>query len=55
MESKFYRFKIGNDYPLPIVDIIETSKKAKNKIWGHLKNKTVQKEKTRILKTHVNK
>ena len=55
MESKFYQFKIGNDYPLPIVDINETSKKAKNKIWGHLKNKTVQKEKTRILKTHVNK
>ncbi len=55
MESKFYQFKIGSDYPLPIVDINETSKKAKNKIWGHLKNKTVQKEKTRILKTHVNK
>ena len=54
MESKFYNFKIGRDYPCRIVDHDYTSKKAKNKIWGHLKNKKVKEEKKRILKTHVN-
>ena len=54
MESKFYNFKIGRDYPCKIVDHDYTSKKAKNKIWGHLKNKKVKEEKKRILKTHVN-
>ena len=32
----------------------ETSKYAKEKIWGHLKNKKVKDEKKRILNTHVN-
>ena len=54
MESKFYNFKIGRDYPCKIVDHDYSSKKAKNKIWGHLKNKKVKEEKKRILKTHVN-
>ena len=39
MESSFYNFKIGKDYPSPIIDIKVTSRKAKDKIWGHLKNK----------------
>ena len=38
MESSFYNFKIGKDYPSPIIDIKVTSRKAKNKIWCHLKN-----------------
>ena len=54
MESSFYNFKIGKDYPSPIIDIKVTSKKAKNKIWGHLKNNKVKQEKKRILKIHVN-
>ena len=54
MESEIYKFKVGKNYPLPIVNLKETSKYAKEKIWTHLKNKTVLKEKNRILKTHVN-
>ena len=54
MESSFYNFKIGKDYPSPIIDIKVTSRKAKNKIWGHLKNNKVKQEKKRILKIHVN-
>ena len=54
MESEFYQFRIGKDYPSPIVDVKETSRKAKDKIWGHLKNKKVKDEKKRILKIHVN-
>ena len=53
MESSFYNFKIGKDYPSPIIDIKETSRKAKDKIWGHLKNNKVKQEKKRILKIHV--
>ena len=54
MESSFYNFKIGKDYPSPIIDIKDTSRKAKDKIWGHLKNNKVKQEKKRILKIHVN-
>jgi deoxyribodipyrimidine photo-lyase len=55
LESKFYDFKLGIDYPHPIVDLKETSKTSKEKIWKHLKNPRVLKEKKRILKVHVNK
>ncbi len=54
MESEIYMFKVGKDYPSPIVNLKETSKYAKDKIWGHLKNKKVKDERKRILKTHVN-
>ncbi len=54
IESSFNNFKIGVDYPKPIVNIKESTKLAKDKIWGHLKNKQVRKEKNRILRTHVN-
>ena len=54
MESKFYMFKVGKDYPAPIVSLKETSKYARDKIWGHLKNKKVKDERKRILKIHVN-
>ena len=54
MESEIYMFKVGTDYPSPIVNLKETSKCAKDKIWGHLKNKKVKDERKRILKIHVN-
>ena len=47
-------FKVGKDYPAPIVSLKETSKYARDKIWGHLKNKKVKDERKRILKIHVN-
>ena len=54
LESKFLDFEIGVDYPRPIVDLEISSKKARDKIWGHMKNEKVKSEKKRILKTHVN-
>ncbi len=54
MESEIYMFRVGTDYPSPIVNLKETSKCAKDKIWGHLKNKKVKDERKRILKIHVN-
>jgi len=55
MESKFYNFKLGHDYPKPIVDIKNSTKIAKEKIWNHLKDPLVLSEKNKILKKHVNK
>ena len=43
------------DYPLPIVDLKESAKKARDKIWGHKKHTPVNAQKQRILATHANK
>jgi len=55
MEQTFCGVSIGLDYPLPIVDLKESAKKARDKIWGHKKHPAVNAEKQRILATHVNK
>jgi deoxyribodipyrimidine photo-lyase len=55
MEQTFCGVTIGLDYPLPIVDLKESAKKARDKIWGHKKHPAVNAQKQRILATHVNK
>ena len=50
----FFNFRIVEDYTLPIVDLKSSTKNAKEKIWSHMKNKKVKKEKRRILNIHVN-
>ncbi|MEM7185786.1 MAG: deoxyribodipyrimidine photo-lyase [Bacteroidota bacterium] len=55
MEQSFYNFRLGVDYPLPIVDLQESSRKAREKVWGHRKHPMVRKEKQRLLAKHVNK
>ena len=54
MEQTFCGVLIGEAYPLPIVDLQESSRAARDKIWGHKKHHAVQKEKKRLLRTHVN-
>ncbi|WP_218599222.1 cryptochrome/deoxyribodipyrimidine photo-lyase family protein [Polaribacter sp. NJDZ03] len=54
MEQTFCEVVIGEDYPLPIVDLQESARLARDKIWGHKKHPAVQKEKNRILNMHVN-
>ena len=44
---------IENNYPSPIVDLTETGKVAREKIWGHRKNKAVKAESIRIIKQHT--
>ncbi len=44
---------IGKDYPLPIVDLLEAGKKAKEKIWGYRKLEEVQRENSRIISKHT--
>lgn len=53
MEEITYGFKLGKDYPKPIVESKLAAKQARDKIWGHRKKLKVQREKQRILKTHV--
>ena len=53
MELEFLNFKLGKDYPNPIVDLQKSSKLAREKIWGHMREKKVKEEKKRILRTHV--
>ena len=54
IEEKLYKFKIGSDYPKPIVDIKETYKHASQYLWKLKTNPTVKKESLRILKKHTN-
>ncbi|MDW3646341.1 MAG: deoxyribodipyrimidine photo-lyase [Bacteroidia bacterium] len=53
MEQDFYQFYLGKDYPIPLIDLEESGKKAREKIWGHRDNPLVQKEMNRILLTHT--
>ena len=54
IEEKLYKFKIGSDYPEPVVDIKETYKYASQSLWKLKANSTVKKESLRILKKHTN-
>ena len=54
MESKFYNFYPGIDYPKPIVDLKNSTKIAKEKIWNFMKNPLVLNEKKKIIEKHVN-
>lgn len=53
MDQQFLGFKLGVDYPFPLVNLEESGRQAREKIWGHRKNKLVQQEKHRILNTHT--
>ena len=54
MEQSFCGVLMGKAYPLPIVDLQDSSRAARDKIWGHKKHPAVQEEKKRLLKKHVN-
>ncbi|MDG1729799.1 MAG: deoxyribodipyrimidine photo-lyase [Algibacter sp.] len=53
LEQQFYNFKLGKDYPYPIVDLDATRKKAGETLWNLKKNKKVIEESKRILKKHT--
>jgi deoxyribodipyrimidine photo-lyase len=54
MEQVFCGVVIGEDYPSPIVDLKNSAKIARDKIWGHREHPAVKKENKRILRMHVN-
>ena len=53
MEQKLYGLVLDIDYPSPVVDLTESGKIARSKIWGHRKHPKVREENQRILTTHV--
>lgn len=53
LDQQFNNFILGKDYPLPIVDIDETRKKATNTLWGMRNDPLVKSERYRILNKHV--
>ena len=55
MDQMFSGVFIGDHYPKPIVDLQESARIARDKIWGHKKHPAVKKEKKRLLYTHVNR
>ena len=55
MEQTFCDVIIGKDYPFPLVDLQESSSKARTKIWEHKNHPAVRKERNRLLNTHVNR
>lgn len=55
IEQQLYDVIIGIDYPAPIIDLEQSGKIARTKIWGHRENELVVKENLRILKTHTRK
>ncbi|MFM6935096.1 MAG: deoxyribodipyrimidine photo-lyase/cryptochrome family protein [Flavobacteriales bacterium] len=54
MEQTLYSFRIGVDYPFPIVDLEASQKSASEEVWSFRKELNVKKEAQRIIKKHVN-
>ncbi|MEW6995113.1 deoxyribodipyrimidine photo-lyase/cryptochrome family protein [Colwelliaceae bacterium MEBiC 14330] len=53
MEQMMYGLKLGQDYPLPIVDIKSTGKQARELLWQWRNKAQVKQESYRILARHV--
>ena len=53
LEQGLYNFKLGEDYPEPIVDIKENRKRASDILWNMKNDPEVVKESFRILKRHT--
>ncbi len=53
MEQAFYNFKLGKNYPHPIVDIKENRKRASDILWNMKDDQEVRRESSRILKRHT--
>ena len=41
------------DYPSPAVELLESGRMARKRIWGHRRNTDVKNESRRILQRHV--
>jgi deoxyribodipyrimidine photo-lyase len=53
MDEMLFNFKLGVDYPRPIVEHEVAAKVAKEKLWATKNSESSKKEATKILKTHV--
>ncbi|MCB0661375.1 MAG: deoxyribodipyrimidine photo-lyase [Saprospiraceae bacterium] len=53
MEQTLYNFKLGENYPAPLVDLETSMREAREKIWAIRSDTQVQKEGFRSLKKHT--
>jgi deoxyribodipyrimidine photo-lyase len=53
MDEQAVGVRLGEHYPQPIIDLEESSKNARTKIWGHRSHELVRQENKRILQTHT--
>lgn len=53
LEALRIGFEIGKHYPLPIVDTVQTGKRARDLFWSLRKDPTIKKETKRILRIHA--
>ncbi len=53
IEQSLYDFELGTSYPKPIVNLEESAKVARKKIWGMRSHPEVKKESKRILALHT--
>ena len=53
MEQQIYQCELGKTYPLPMIDIEETGKIARDLLWGFRKRFDTKKEGQRIVGKHV--
>ena len=52
MEAQMYDFELAADYPMPIVDIDQAAREARDRLWAYRKRADVKKEAKRILFRH---
>ena len=53
LDQKFASFTLGEDYPLPIIDLEVSRKKASQTLWEYRKRQSVMEENKRILRKHT--
>ncbi len=53
IDEALYNFKLGEDYPKPIIEYQAAAAAARDKIWGHRKTPEVLAERERILRVHT--
>ncbi|WP_102796454.1 FAD-binding domain-containing protein [Bowmanella denitrificans] len=53
MEQQMYQVQLGQDYPLPLVDIQHSAKAARELLWAWRKRPEVRRQASRILRRHV--
>ena len=53
MEQQLYQCRLGETYPLPMIDINETGKIARDILWGFRQRFDTKKEGQRIISKHV--
>ena len=53
LEQQLFNFKLGKDYPFPIVDIKENRKRASDILWNMKRDPEVLNESKRILNRHT--